>query len=126
MDKLSKSILKEILRNSPHLGDSVPKEDVLQTFANENPQSLRLCVNHLRNEGLLSIETPDNTPLFRLTYKGFHYFKHKKAENRNVLKKSVCIPVIVTLLTHLLLFLLKLLLPQTLQWLSSFLSRIFS
>lgn len=42
-----------------------------------------------------------------LTYNGLRYFEHKKTERRNMLKRSIIIPVIATLLTQLLLFLLE-------------------
>ena len=44
-----------------------------------------------------------------LTMDGYTYFDNKKSENVSFLKRSIIVPIIVTLLTELLLFLLKLL-----------------
>lgn len=120
LDKKSEKILSIVL--SKYGGNMDEDIDIFPNELEMDYSELNSACKSLKELGFLRFFIYSNfhtEPVcLRLSHKGLHYFEFKRAENLRLLKNSVFLPVIVTLLTQLIVFLLKLLLPLILQWLS--------
>ena len=119
LDKLSEKVLKLIILK--YDGNMAKEIHLSCSEINIGFEELNsLCLN-LHNHGYISdylYSNSQETPVrILLSHKGLHYFESKRAQNLQMFKKSILIPIIVTLLTELLVFLLKQLLPTIQQWL---------
>lgn len=128
LDRISKKLLTLAISKYP--GNM---ETPIEIYASEigiDYTELNAAIRFLKEYGFLSriACTPSagiSADVY-LTHKGLHYFGLKRALNRDVLKKSVFLPIVVTLLTQLSTPLLKALSLHILQWLTRILSKIVS
>lgn len=120
LDKQSEKVLK--IAASKYNGNSDIDIPIYPNEINIHYSELNALCFNLHEEGYVQDFYATNDTHYpaklRLTYRGLHYFKYKDIENRVTFKKSIFIPIIVTLSTQAVVFLLKLLLPLILQWLS--------
>lgn len=72
----------------------------------ENEASVSGLLYYLQDEGLIRIEP--NEEYLSLTYKAFYYEKLHRSETISYIKKSVLVPIFLTLATNFILFLIHL------------------
>lgn len=113
LDKNSKIVLEYILENHTDdlsKGIDMKSDDFIDLNINHS-KLYAICYHLFQNKLLDNVECDDvsKTVTAFLSYKGLQHFKSEKDKNKTFIKQSILVPVFVTLLTQLLIFLLKLL-----------------
>ena len=128
LDKQSEKILKLI--QSKYEGNTYA--DIL-IYPNDTgmhySELSTLCLNLLKHGYICDTAlsyNQDEAVQLTLTHEGLHYFELKHKGKRLLWLKSAWIPIIVTLVTNLLVAVLKWLSPQILEWCTNFLEKISS
>ena len=118
---LNKNELKQL--KSLHRKISIPVEK----SALHSPELSTLQrYEFIKADWLHTVEDDIYLGTVSITKIGLDYLEYIQKGNILFWLKNAWIPIVVSLVTNLLVIALKLLLPQILQWLSSFLSKILS
>lgn len=135
MDKLAKSIVKELHNNDAKKDITcayVGSFDYLGTFTlpeladrvGASVTNTRLAINYLKEIGYIepvyygSTDKNKKVGGFRLSHRGNHCKEIALDELKKTLFKSVFLPCVVSFITTLATIALKELLPQILQWIT--------
>ena len=109
LDKQSEKVLKHII--SKYDGNAENDIDIIPSEIKMGYTELNSLCHSLYQQGFLTTywrSTLNNTPAkVRLTHQGLHYFEVKKLTAKDNFNRSIVVPIAVTLLTQLLLFLSK-------------------
>ena len=107
LDKISESVLHKLIE----LCNGKPETDLkfnVSDFDNSlNKDVLTMLLKDLEKNEYLEYSCPPGygTPFSaKLTYKGYAYFERKQAENKFFFKRSVLLPITITIVTQLLLW----------------------
>ena len=108
LDTLSEFILSELIK----LCKGEPDKDLRftkETFNGKISESVLVSVlsDLEKDKYLESWSRPgyNNVPFFaKLTFKGYSYFERKQAENKRFFKRSILVPIVITLATQLILW----------------------
>lgn len=107
LDKLSEIVLHKLIE----LCNGKPETDLkfnVSDFGNSlNNDVLTMLLKDLEKNEYLEYSCPPGygTPFSaKLTYKGYAYFERKQAENKFFFKRSVVLPIMITIVTQLLLW----------------------
>lgn len=135
MDKLAKTILNFAIKNggrTDHLFSLNPDWDgeASTTFqdlvdaAHASPADTISAVNYLEQNGSVQYRSLNDHGrrlhiAFRLTHEGLHYGSIHREQTVNELKKSILVPILVTILTNLVISGAKWVWPQLVQFLAA-------
>lgn len=121
LDKTAEKVLRRIIEN--YDGDAEKDINIFPRHFDMSYTELNSLCHSLQKQGFLSTywysSHNDGPTSVRLSHEGLHYFEMKRRKLIDNLMRSVLIPIIVTLLTQLAIFLLKQLLPLIQELLSN-------
>lgn len=132
MDKLAKKVLDFAIKTAETTGNffslnpewdseaSVPFDRLVEA-AHVPPADVLAAVKYLAENNLVEYRRLNTKGgainiAFRLTHTGLHYREIRSSQTKDLLLKSVALPVAVSFITTLTIDALKWLWPQILQW----------
>lgn len=113
LDTLSKKVLTYMQKEPQNIYYFQFDLDQMANSLSADTEALRAAVRYLEENGFIKYQrtTSGHTLGFYLDHKGLHYEELSKIEKIDFLKKSVLVPILVTMATNGIIALLKWLLP---------------